>query len=279
MRDQIEKKVPYCPAPNATTKIMPVVFRKIGALLWAIVLLALVCLAFWVTWPPVTPKDWLTIISTVSLLASYVYRQWAWLNLHVQKIRLWLLNSTAHWSLDIRHELADEDQTERELSARLESALIEHYPDVIRIDRRESLDFHFQIHRQLSARLLFCSSSDGAVVHVQVLDLSFGYRDCLRRVKEHICPLLEFIEKELRVAANCSKYSLQAAFQCNNPYFGVFLQEVRESQILAFQLVLASTTPGVRMTVSKDSISLVTDSLNLFRTNIEHVFCLTTGME
>ena len=91
--------------------------------------------------------------------------------------------------------------------------------------------------------------------------------------------MLEFIENQFLVRENGRKYALQATFEGDNPFFGVFFQNLRESKVLAFQLVVASDIPGTRMTVTKDGISLVTDSLSSFRTNVERAFCLTAGME
>lgn len=137
----------------------------------------------------------------------------------------------------------------------------------------------FRLERQFSARVVVECDGDETAVGVQVLDMAVGFRDSIRRIRDQICPLLEEIERTFSVAPAGRKYGLTAYFRDENPYFGVFVQKLKMDTVDVFNLTIRSDTNDRVISVSRDHVSVVADSLGAFRTVAEGTFGLAAGVE
>ncbi len=251
--------------------------RQLGAAVWLLVLLAALVLQVVVGWPFRRPSDWLALLAITTLIFKHLYAHCSWLYLFLQKCWLWLTNVTTEWSLDVQLRLADEEPSEG-VSQRLEKVILGRYTAALdHVKRSGPLDFEFRLARQFSAMATVADDDGSPVISIQIMDMSVGFRDSIRRIEEHICPFFEYIEHQFHVKPDGRKYGLIAHFLDQNPYFGVFIQKLRIERVDTFNLTIKSDTPSKMISVKRDRVELLAKSLDAFRSNVLNTFRLGTG--
>lgn len=245
-------------------------------LIWTILLLAGLASQLWLEWPPWRADQLSAIAGWTLLIVAHLYHSWSWLYLSVQRTLLWLTNTTTHWSLDVRLKpvVADEEGAQ-DVSNRLQEKLEARYASQIHIRRLDPDEFDFRIEHQFHGRVSVVAQDGEPRIELLIGELAVGFRDSLRRLRDHICPLIEEVESDFRIGSGERIYNLTAHFSGNNPYFGVFIQKLKVSEVDAFNLIIKSPREaGGHLTVSTDTISLTSRSLSAFRTQLEGLFSL-----
>jgi hypothetical protein len=160
----------------------------------------------------------------------------------------------------------------------LQKAVADLYHGRARIERRTDDGFDLHIEHQFLALFRFEDTSSSEAISVQILDLSVGFRDAMRRIREHLCPLFEAVERTLVIRQDGRKYGMTAYFNGENPYYGIFIRKLDLSAVENFALVIKTTGTDKSISVTRNGVSLVAKSINSFRSNVECAFCLTMGM-
>ena len=100
---------------------------------------------------------------------------------------------------------------------------------------------------------------------VTVLDQQVPYRRSTVMMEESLIPFIERLQSAF--TASTVLYSLRVRFDETNPFFGLYVQQLRKELItdFRFEFHLPSASPREYVRVGKDQLTIVSASLDRFR--------------
>jgi hypothetical protein len=255
---------------------------QVGAVIWLAVLVGGVFFQSYIIWTrystsqPPRLSDWLALIPILLLIYKHLVGHYQTLGIVAEKAQLWLRNSTTEWSLEVRLSLKESDECPETIAKELESVIRDRYQDGLSINRKTPTEFTFRLARQFTANASV-EEGEQPSIYITILDMHVSYRDSVRRIEDHLCPLFEHIENHFHASPDGRKYSLIAFFPEGNPYFGVFIQKLKIENVAALNLTIKNDRPDSVLSIKQDRIELVAKSLNTFRTEFVSTFRLELG--
>jgi hypothetical protein len=212
-------------------------------------------------------RTWIEVGLLAVALLPVVVEQIPALYLRIRRARFWLLNTAATWDLSVRFS-SRTPQDASELAAHAiqwggaNSSLISSTGgrSVARIMSRFVVEFH------TPALSVDSASPSNSEVNVAVSPVTVGYRDARRFLDNELLPLLDKL-REL-VSAERVSYSLRVQLPEQNPYFGLFLKQLRSDVVADFRVNLEfpSRAGSSTVLVGKDRLTVTAPSLEAFRT-------------
>jgi hypothetical protein len=196
-------------------------------------------------------------------LFTILYDWWDKFHFWVSRISIYLRNKDVDWELraeyqgfesdgkldDIMHYLAKE-------SPKSEYIVNEESQKLIRME-------NFPLRLRISSEPFSSVSSDVSAnfLSVDTMPMNHTFRRAQKLV-EHLSHLLEHISSMLD--ATEQKYEIKIRFSDVNPYFGFYIQRVKQPSVTRFDCELSEQVGGFRHTViiSEKEIIIVTNSIS-----------------
>lgn len=202
------------------------------------------------------------IILLVSLLANllqWLYQRYEKVFMCLQRLKFYFSNRTTLWNLTFEFNLQNEGVEESRQA--VEDAF----------HKIKSQD-NFNVYTDLPnskvvqvAGVIYKLFAEPGKSSVHVVDQRVPYRDSIRIIEKQLLPLVESVERAVRVISE--RYALIVKFDASrNPYLGVFLQRVKGKQIRSFQCLIVKGDRGQdSVTIGLDTLSIVATSRESFR--------------
>lgn len=111
----------------------------------------------------------------------------------------------------------------------------------------------------------YASNVDYGTLSVSSLDQQVSYRRSTVMVEDTLIPFIEKLQRAFPSSA--ALYSLRVRFEGVNPFFGLYVQQMRKELITSFQFEfhLPSADRREYVRVGKDQLVIVSSSLDRFR--------------
>jgi hypothetical protein len=215
--------------------------------------------------------DWRTILDLLVVaggLAPSVVQRTPRLYFAWSRLKYRLTNVGTSWNLGVRlngdfhpadlerfaRQLAADSNTKTRLLDLGHERVLLHYGGL------------FTIELMLTAPdAIETSTADYSTLTLAILDQQVSYRASTVMLEDTLIPLIERIQKFF--PSSEALYSLRIRFDGHNPFFGLYVQQMRQDLITDFQFEfhLPSSEAREYVRVGKDQLTIVSGSLDRFR--------------
>lgn len=219
-----------------------------------------------------TIQTLVNILIVVIALLPIVVRKSPRLYLWIAKIRFAVLNTPATWDLNVRFREIRDTTSPLSLARSLiqwagdGSNIISQSEDrvVIRLMRRFVIELY---HPSIREGLLPENLEENEVV-ISILPINVGYRDSRHFLNRELLPLLE--ESCRKLGAGWASYAMQITLPERNPFYGLYLQQFNLEMVRDFKIefLVPSRTKQSRVVVAKEHLTVVSDSIEGFRSAV-----------
>lgn len=201
------------------------------------------------------------------VLAPFIVTRIPSLYLRFMRARHWVLNTSATWDLSIRYRTSEATDATA-LANRLATwtaascKIVTSSPSkaIARVLERFVVEIHVpEIPTDLSAE-------DRFEVNVSILPVNVGYRDAGHFLDRDLLPLLGKLNEQIH--PEWVTHSLRVQLPHENPYFGLFVQQLHLGAVEDFRLrlVFPSHAGTSDVLVSKDRLTVTAPSIESLRT-------------
>ncbi|MEO0512667.1 MAG: hypothetical protein AAF108_07195 [Planctomycetota bacterium] len=243
------------------------------SVVWLIVIIGGAAIFAWQAWPLVSVADWAGLTAILLLLYRQLSKMSPWLDLTTRKLVLWVANTATQWSLDVRIT-SDAECDPEEVLDNLASTL-EGRSDFgpVKLSRESPTKLVARFHRAFVAEVTAGLLSHGSEVTISVLDTHMGYRDSLTRLRKHLIPFVETVEKHAPSSSGTvSKYAVVVYLGDHNPFYRSVTRDLPTAKIDQFAINAKLDDADSRLTISGDQISVVSGSLTRMQEQLARVF-------
>jgi len=216
---------------------------------------------------------WGAIPTTVALW-EYAYRRIEAHRLLVNRVRFWISNPESRWGLSAEFDVADPKLAMEHAVAGIQSLL---GPGDQTLSRSPELSV-WQI-QGLTLRLVADTAPDATGDDQPILRVEFplaprSFRKWRHVISETASAVMETIEK--RVQPLEQKYVITVGFPGENPYFGLFVNNVARAAVARFEVDYFEQRATGRdvVRVRKDRMEMVTSSMHAARQLSLHYLAL-----
>jgi hypothetical protein len=215
--------------------------------------------------------NWQTVISVLGVLSGAipeVIKRTPSLYLPAQRFRYFLLNAETTWELGLRF---GGDFSSIEVDALLKQLATA--PNEVQVLERSDKRWLVRFQRVFTVEFLLTDEKGGTqsrgpsspFLYVTVFDQVVSYRRSKKMLEDSIIPLIEFVREKLHASA--AVYTLRVRFEGPNPFFGMYVQQLKADLVSDFQFEfhLPSSQPNEYVRVGRDDIEVVAQSPERFR--------------
>jgi len=251
---------------------------KLGSVFWLIALIAGAVLHLASKWPYQSVADWAAFSAILILIYRQLTKVIPKVDFTLRKVVMWASNAATQWSLDVELVVQSEASAAPVLDA-VEEALTARFADV-RIDRQANSRLGVRFPQAFVAEVS-CEASDNALLtSISVLDVHMGYRDSLRRLRDHLLPFIELVEQQVPCQSPMRrKYAVVVFLGANNPFYQHVTRDLPTARVDRFAIDASLDDAGSRLSITSDRISIVAQSLTKMQQQLGRVFglALTNG--
>jgi hypothetical protein len=211
----------------------------------------------------------LDIAIIIGSITPYIIRRIPRLYLGLCKAAYAIKNTPATWEMSVQFKQVPANLSLESLSDQLiqwggnESALIAKTPNrvVVRLMRR----FILELYMPVPTDNIETENNGFPELALSMSPITVGYRDSKRFLDNELLPLVEKIQGELR--SSWVSFGMRVDLPERNPYYGFYLQQLKLDAIKDFKIefVLPGHNEFSRVTVSKDRLTIVSDTIEGFR--------------